>query len=230
MKEAAVPKVLLWGAKSKAHIINEMLVERGSGPAEIIFDAHVKRPEFEFAGRFVSEIEELKQVLDSVTHFVVCIGGEHGYTRFKTAEYLQRVGLQSLSVAHERSYVDPTATVGNGCQFMPFAVLHKFSEVGEQSILNTNATVDHDCIIGRGVHVMGSAAIAGNVEVGDFAAIGTNATVLPFIKIGEGAIVGAGAVVREDVEPYTVVAGVPARPLRRHQPVCDEELLKGLLR
>lgn len=52
------------------------------------------------------------------------------------------------------------------------------------------------------------------VRVGAWADIGTNATILPGVTIGKGAIVGAGAVVVSDVEPFAVVAGVPARFLR----------------
>lgn len=44
--------------------------------------------------------------------------------------------------------------------------------------------------------------------------IGTNATILPGVTVGKGAIVGAGAVVASDVEPYSIVAGVPAKFLR----------------
>ncbi len=47
------------------------------------------------------------------------------------------------------------------------------------------------------------------------ASIGSSATILCGVTIGEGAIVGAGAVVTKNVEPYTVVAGNPARCLRR---------------
>jgi acetyltransferase-like isoleucine patch superfamily enzyme len=51
------------------------------------------------------------------------------------------------------------------------------------------------------------------VRVAKWADIGTNAVLLPGVTVGEGAIVGAGAVVTKDVEPYAVVAGVPARVL-----------------
>ena len=47
------------------------------------------------------------------------------------------------------------------------------------------------------------------------AAIGTNATILPGVTIGRNAMVAAGAVVTRDVDPYTVVAGSPARLVRQ---------------
>ncbi|RXK47839.1 DapH/DapD/GlmU-related protein [Halorientalis pallida] len=53
------------------------------------------------------------------------------------------------------------------------------------------------------------------VEVGHDVWIGHNATVLPGVSVGNGAVVAAGAVVTHDVEPYTVVAGVPAEPVKR---------------
>ena len=54
----------------------------------------------------------------------------------------------------------------------------------------------HSCIIGHDVW------------------IGHAAVILPGVRIGTGGVVGAGAIVTKDVEPYQVVAGVPARPLR----------------
>jgi phosphonate metabolism protein (transferase hexapeptide repeat family) len=53
------------------------------------------------------------------------------------------------------------------------------------------------------------------VDVGHDTWIGHGAIVLPGVSIGNGAVVGAGAVVTEDVPAYTVVAGVPAEPVRR---------------
>jgi len=52
------------------------------------------------------------------------------------------------------------------------------------------------------------------VRIGAGADIGVNAIILPGVTIGCGAIVGAGAVVIEDVQPFSIVAGVPARFIR----------------
>ncbi|MDZ4200159.1 MAG: DapH/DapD/GlmU-related protein [Kiritimatiellia bacterium] len=48
------------------------------------------------------------------------------------------------------------------------------------------------------------------VRIGDYAWLGPRCIVLPGVTIGEGAVVAAGAVVTKEVEPYTVVGGVPA--------------------
>lgn len=53
------------------------------------------------------------------------------------------------------------------------------------------------------------------IKIGDRVWIGAGATILPGVTIGENAIVAAGAVVSRDVEPDTIVGGVPARVLRK---------------
>jgi acetyltransferase-like isoleucine patch superfamily enzyme len=52
------------------------------------------------------------------------------------------------------------------------------------------------------------------IEIGADVWIGAGATVLAGVTIGDGSVVGAGAVVTRDVAPATLVAGVPARPVR----------------
>jgi len=68
---------------------------------------------------------------------------------------------------------------------------------------------DHRCIIGHDVWI-GHAAI-----------------ILAGLRIGTGAVIAAGAVVTRDVEPYQIVAGVPARPKRKR---FEDAVIRGLLR
>ena len=51
-------------------------------------------------------------------------------------------------------------------------------------------------------------------EIGHDVWIGHGSVIMPGVKVGIGAVVGAGAVVTKDVEPYTIVAGVPAKLIR----------------
>ncbi len=61
-----------------------------------------------------------------------------------------------------------------------------------------------------------------SVRIGNDVWIGDGAMILGGHVIGDGAIVAAGAVVTKDVEPYTIVAGVPARPVRKR--FSDDEI------
>ena len=64
------------------------------------------------------------------------------------------------------------------------------------------------------------------VEIGNDVWIGAGATIINGCKIGDGAIVAAGAVVAKDVPPYTIVGGVPAKPIRTR---FSEEQIEFLL-
>ncbi len=62
--------------------------------------------------------------------------------------------------------------------------------------------------------------------IGNDVWIGNRALVLQGVKIGDGAIVGAGSVVTKDVEPYTIVAGNPARVIRKR---FDDETIEKMI-
>jgi acetyltransferase-like isoleucine patch superfamily enzyme len=101
--------------------------------------------------------------------------------------------------------------------------------IGPQAYFDARNMVLEDYVgWGPGAKVLGSAHTAMPVDIPivqtdleikpvricAWADIGTNAVILPGVTVGRGAIVGAGAVVTEDVAPFAVVAGVPARFLR----------------
>ena len=67
----------------------------------------------------------------------------------------------------------------------------------------------------------------GNTVIGNDVWIGQNAVILPGVNIGDGAIIGANSVVGSNISPYTIVAGNPAKVIRKR---FDEELIDLMLR
>ena len=65
----------------------------------------------------------------------------------------------------------------------------------------------------------------GDIMIGNDVWIGYEAVILSVVTIGDGAVIGCRAVVTKDIPPYTIVGGVPAKPIRKR---FDEETIKEL--
>ncbi len=65
----------------------------------------------------------------------------------------------------------------------------------------------------------------GDIMIGNDVWIGYEAVILSGVTIGDGAVIGCRAVVTKNVPPYTIVGGVPAKPIRKR---FDEETIKEL--
>jgi acetyltransferase-like isoleucine patch superfamily enzyme len=104
-------------------------------------------------------------------------------------------------------------------------------KVSSHSFICEGVTIEDEVFIGHGVMFIndkyprasnqdGSLQTEGDWElfptlVMRRASIGSNATILCGLIIGEGAIIGAGSVVTKDVPPFTIVAGNPAKVIRK---------------
>lgn len=67
----------------------------------------------------------------------------------------------------------------------------------------------------------------GDIVVGNDVWIGFEAVILSGVTIGDGAVIGTRAVVTKDVPPYTIVGGVPAKPIRKR---FSDEIISELLK
>ncbi len=130
-----------------------------------------------------------------------------------------------------------------GCEIGDGSKIGTFVEIQKGAVIGKNCKISSHTFICEGVHIDDNCFIGHNVTFindkypratnadgslqteADWAcvptyvqrgvSIGSSATILCGVTIGEGAVIGAGSVVTKDVPPYTIVAGNPARMMRK---------------
>ncbi len=120
------------------------------------------------------------------------------------------------------AFIRDQVEIGDSAVIMMGAVINIGAIIGEKTMIDMGAVLGGRAIVGKNCHIGAGTVLAGVVEpasaqpviVEDNVLIGANAVVLEGVRIGEGAIVAAGAIVIQDVEPYTVVAGTPAKKIK----------------
>lgn len=124
--------------------------------------------------------------------------------------------------------------IGDNCVIMMGAVLNIGAVIGPRTMIDMNVVVGGRAMVGSDCHIGAGAVLAGVIEppnanpvvIGNNVLIGANAVILEGIKIGNGAVIAAGSVVVNDVDDDTVMAGVPAKPIKK---VDDRTRAKTIL-
>ena len=113
--------------------------------------------------------------------------------------------------------------IGDNAVIMMGASINIGASIGEKTMIDMNAVLGGRATVGKNCHIGAGSVLAGVIEppsaspvvIEDNVLVGANAVILEGVRVGEGAVVAAGAIVIEDVPPHTVVAGVPARIIKR---------------
>lgn len=113
---------------------------------------------------------------------------------------------------------EPTCLViGDENVFREFCTVHRgtaphsCTRVGSDGNFLAYSHIAHDCIVGDGVIFSNNGTIAGHVEVGDCAVIGGLTAVHQFCRIGRHAITGGCSKIVQDVPPFMIADGNPAK-------------------
>ncbi|ESU32836.1 2,3,4,5-tetrahydropyridine-2,6-carboxylate N-succinyltransferase [Bacillus sp. 17376] len=133
-----------------------------------------------------------------------------------------------LDMKNIKARIEPGAIIrdqveiGDNAVIMMGASINIGAVVGEGTMIDMNVVLGGRATVGKNCHIGAGSVLAGVIEppsakpviVEDDVVIGANAVVLEGVTVGKGAVVAAGAIVIEDVPPYTVVAGTPARVIK----------------
>lgn len=124
--------------------------------------------------------------------------------------------LRPINVIHKTAVIDRSAKIGKGTIILANCVINPFATVGKNVFIFTGTIIEHDAIIGNNVYFSTGVNLGGGVKIGNNTFLGINSCTVKGITIGSNVIVGAGSVVLKNVPDHTVVAGVPAKVLRKN--------------
>jgi acetyltransferase-like isoleucine patch superfamily enzyme len=156
-------------------------------------------------------------------HSVICNGaligrdsvvGEHTFIRDSA-----RIG--SETVLGQGTAVGRAARIGDRVRFQNQVLIAPGSIVEDDVFFGPGAMVTNDVTMGRSAQL--DAQVRG-VHARRACRVGANVVLLPGVQLGEESAVAAGAVVTRSVPDHTLVAGVPARVLRRVEPREELEM------
>ena len=125
------------------------------------------------------------------------------------------IGLvpQDLKFKNEKSFL----YIGDNCTFRESATVSRGTgengetRIGSNCLFMAYTHVAHDCILGNHIIMSNVATLAGHVTIEDRVVIGGLSAVHQFTKIGRNAMIGGGSMVSQDIPPYTMVTGYPAK-------------------
>lgn len=129
-------------------------------------------------------------------------------------------------VTHHYDFIGDKLIIGKFCQI---AAGVNFVMNGANHQMNAVTTFPFYIFEGwkQKAPALNKLPLKGDTIVGNDVWIGQNSTILPGVHIGDGAIIGLNSVVGSNVEPYTIVAGNPAKPIRKR---FDKQLINLLLK
>ncbi|WNQ13537.1 2,3,4,5-tetrahydropyridine-2,6-dicarboxylate N-acetyltransferase [Paenibacillus aurantius] len=121
------------------------------------------------------------------------------------------------------AFIREKVAIGNNAIIMMGAVINIGVSIGEGTMIDMGAILGGRVQVGKMCHIGAGAVLAGVIEppsaqpviVEDDVLVGANAVVLEGVRIGQGSVVAAGAIVTQDVPEYSVVAGAPARVIKK---------------
>jgi UDP-N-acetylglucosamine acyltransferase len=123
------------------------------------------------------------------------------------------VAPQDLRYSGERAYT----RVGNRNVIREYVTVHRASDaegmtsIGDDNLIMAYTHVAHNCILGNQIIIANSCGLAGHVEIEDMAVLGGMCGLHQFTRVGKLAMLGGMAQIRQDVPPFSMVDGQPAR-------------------
>lgn len=144
-----------------------------------------------------------------------CVGYNNMINRYKKYKEIKDMGFKPISFIPNNSIFSSESYLENGSIINQGVIIDNFVNIGECVFINIGAMISHHSIIKDNVFIAPGVNIAGYVTIEEGCFLGINATIIDHISIGKYSVIAGGAVVIKDVPPYTMVAGNPAKIIKK---------------
>lgn len=206
-------EIFIYGAGTYGEVMFELAEVCGFNPVGFYDDDLEKKGNMVMGIPVLGKLEINKESV-SGKNIVVAIGDNGLRRKFMLA--IRQASGQLPALIHPQAKISKYASIGEGCYLHAQTNIWTKAVVSDFSIISPNAIIAHHTKLGEAGFVSAGANVGAGVELGDGVLIGIGATIMTGVKrIGKQAVVGAGAVVIRDVEPSAVVAGNPAKQLKK---------------
>ena len=174
-------------------------------------------------GNKIQTVVHLNQVVD---HPRIEIGDFSYFGHFEVLDnYAAFLAPYLFPLSPEKLIMGKFCQIAHGVRFITSSANHNMS--GFSTFPFNNFMMTPKTTVAEIQAMFQVSEKKGDTIIGNDVWIGMEAVIMPGVTVGDGAIIGARSVVVKDVEPYTIVGGNPAKPLKKRY---DEKTIASLLK
>src|SRR5690554_750014 len=147
--------------------------------------------------------------------FAISVGDNN--IRTDLANKIREKGGDLPTLIHPTAVVSKYSKIEQGVVIQANSVVQADALIQQDTVISSNVSIAHNSLIGKGCYLAFNSIIGAYIKVQDLVFVGQSAAIVSgkLNFVGQNAIIGAGSVILHDVEPYSIVAGNPAKLIRK---------------
>lgn len=206
----------------------KIIIIGAGGHAKVVIDIIELQSNYEIIGIIAQEDEKKKELFGykiykgdkylltfynkGIKNIAIGIGGyKSNSLRKKIFNKVQKIGFNIPALIHPKAIVSSTAKIDDGSVIFAGVILNPEVQIRKNSIIATGSSIDHETIIEDHVLVSAGVTVGACTLIKEEVLVALGAKIISGVEIGSKALIASGAVVVNNINPETIVFGVPAR-------------------